>query len=73
MCLEDAPSASAMPADPTALAGLTFDADAQCQAQRGPDAFFCTDFINVRKLYLQFVFAYWILCSYIIVKQFLCV
>ena len=46
-CLEDAPSASATQTDPTILAGLTLDADAQCQAQRGPNFSFCTGFINV--------------------------
>ena len=48
VCLEDEPSASAAETDPTALVGLTFDADAQCQAQMGPDAFFCTFLLNVR-------------------------
>ena len=47
VCLEDEPSANATQTDPTALPGLTFDADAQCQAQMGPDAFFCTGFIDV--------------------------
>ena len=47
VCLEDEPSANATQTDPTALPGLTFDADAQCQAQMGPDAFFCTSFIDV--------------------------
>ena len=46
-CLEDTPSASATQTDPTILAGLTFAADAQCQAQRGPNFSFCTGFINV--------------------------
>ena len=32
VCLEDEPSANATQTDPTALPGLTFDADAQCQA-----------------------------------------
>jgi len=32
MCLEDALSAGATQTDPTALAGLRFDADVQCQA-----------------------------------------
>ena len=47
VCLEDEPSPAATQTDPTALPGLTFDADAQCQAQMGPDAFFCTSFIDV--------------------------
>ena len=47
MCLEDEPSPAATQTDPTALPGLTFDADAQCQALIGPDAFFCTGFIDV--------------------------
>ena len=47
VCLEDAPSASAIETDPTALAGLTFDADEQCQAQMGSNFSFCTDFLNV--------------------------
>ena len=47
ICLEDAPSAGATQTDPTALVGLTFDADAQCQAQMGPDAFFCAGLIDV--------------------------
>jgi len=32
MCLKDALSAGGRQTDPIALAGLTFDADAQCQA-----------------------------------------
>ena len=51
MCLEDAPSAGTTETDPTALVGLTFDANAQCQAQMGPDAFFCTGLINVSYAY----------------------
>ena len=47
VCLEDEPSANATQTDPIALPGLIFDADAQCQAQWGPDAFFCTRFIDV--------------------------
>ena len=46
-CLEDKPSANATQTDPTALPGLTFDADAQCQAQWGQDTFFCTSYIDV--------------------------
>ena len=50
VCLEDEPSADATQTDPTALPGLTFDADAQCQALLGSNAFFCTDSINVSYL-----------------------
>ena len=50
VCLEDEPSSGATQTDPTALPGLTFDTDAQCQAQMGPNAFFCTRFINVSYL-----------------------
>ena len=47
VCLEDEPSTSVTQTDPTALPGVTFDADAQCQALMGPDAFFCAGFTDV--------------------------
>lgn len=40
-CLEDQPDPSLTQADPTALPGLVFDADAQCRAQLGPTAVGC--------------------------------
>ena len=45
--MEDEPSTSVTQTDPTALPGMTFDANAQCQASMGSNAFFCTGFINV--------------------------
>ena len=71
MCLEDAPSADAIQTDPTALVGLSYDADAQCQALFGPDAFFCTGFIDVSYLNMSSPFHYWMLhakmgiCTYV--------
>ena len=47
VCLEDELSTSVTQTDPTALPGVTFDADAQCQVQMGPGAFFCASFIDV--------------------------
>ena len=47
VCLEDEPSTSVIQTDPTALPGVTFDADTQCQAQLGPGAFFCAGFVDV--------------------------
>ena len=63
VCLEDEPPAAATQTDPTALPGLTFDADAQCQAQMGPDAFFCTGFIDVS--YLTLINSYACLNTYV--------
>jgi len=46
-CLEDEPDSTATLPDPTELAGMTFDADAQCKAMLGPNVVFCTPALDV--------------------------
>ena len=61
--MEDEPSTSVIQTDPTALPGVTFDADAQCQAQMGPGAFFCASFIDVS--YVTFICASFTKCRFL--------